>query len=418
MTGTLHVIGAGVAGLACAVTAVQAGRKVAVYEATKHAGGRCRTFFDPKLGVSLDNGSHAVLGSNPAVFSYLEAINAEAELVPIGIRGEIPFVDVQTGANWTLRPNAGLIPRWIFKAGSRAPGTDALDYLQGLRLLIAGKTRPVSSVLTQTGMVWHNFWEPFTTAIMNTEADKASAHLLGAALRKTLLAHEGGLRAFVPKISLSDTFITPALNVLSRAQMPLHYSAHLVSVMGDAVATGLRIRSETISLGPLDAVILAIPPWSRSVQKFISESFQPRPSPIINVHFLAEGLPALPTTMTGIVGGLAHWIFTKPGLISVTVSADQSLSTSAQDEIARKLWADVCVAMALGSRPVPSYRVIIERRATPLQDTAFANHRPSALTHLENVYLAGDWTNTGLPCTLESAVRSGITAAKKALESA
>ncbi|MBT5239217.1 MAG: FAD-dependent oxidoreductase [Rhodospirillaceae bacterium] len=410
MTGTLHVVGAGIAGLACAVSAAQAGRKVVVYEATKQAGGRCRSFFDSQLNTTVDNGSHAILGANPAIFSYLSAINAESELVPVESTGEIPFVDLKNGTSWTLRPNPGLFPSWIFDAERRAAGTQALDYIKGGALLVAGKKRSVASVLKTSGNTWRNFWEPLSTAVMNTSADQASAYLLGKALGQAVATRRGGLRSYVPKTSLHDTFIEPALKVLKAAGAQIRFDTPLSAVTANSHVVELRMRSEKIAVLPHDSVVLALPPWAPAILPFLGEAFKPEASPIVNAHFQMD-LEEPPPAMVGLIGGTAHWLFTRPGVVSVTVSADQSLADAEHGEIAARLWSDACLALNLNDQSAPPSRVIVERRATPIQDASFVLNRPGPRTHAENLFLAGDWVDTGLPCTLESAVRSGVSAA-------
>ena len=98
----VHVIGAGVAGLACAVRLVQSGRRVALYEAARHAGGRCRSFFDPALERTIDNGNHLLLGANQATFAYLDTVGARDSLAS-GPDISFPFVDLRTGARWAVR---------------------------------------------------------------------------------------------------------------------------------------------------------------------------------------------------------------------------------------------------------------------------------------------------------------------------
>ena len=139
---TVHVIGAGMAGLSCAVELVKARQRVVLWEAAAQAGGRCRSFHDATLDRTIDNGNHLILGANPAVFAYLETIDARDGLVGQE-RAAFPFVDLRTGERWTVRPNAGPVPWWIMAPGRRVPGSRARHYLAGLALARArdGDTR-------------------------------------------------------------------------------------------------------------------------------------------------------------------------------------------------------------------------------------------------------------------------------------
>ena len=127
-TGCAHVVGAGLAGLAAAVALADAGRRVILYEAAPHAGGRCRSYFDAELGCRIDNGNHLLLAGNRAALDYLERIGALGSLEgpPEAV---FPFVDAATGERWTVRPNSGALPWWVLRAKRRVPQTRARDYL-------------------------------------------------------------------------------------------------------------------------------------------------------------------------------------------------------------------------------------------------------------------------------------------------
>ena len=127
----VHVIGGGLAGLSAALALADAGRPVTLYEAGPACGGRCRSYDDRVLGTRLDNGNHLLLSGNAAAFAYLDRIGARDTM---GGPAEpmFPFIDIPSGERWTVRPNAGRLPWWIFSANRRVPGTKATDYLLAL----------------------------------------------------------------------------------------------------------------------------------------------------------------------------------------------------------------------------------------------------------------------------------------------
>src|SRR5258708_23390961 len=126
MAPTVHIIGAALAGLSAAARLAAIGARVAVYEATNQAGGRCRSYHDPALDMTIDNGNHLVLSGNHAVLGYLDTIGARDGLVGPG-NAHFPFVDLETGERWTIRPNDGPLGWWVLARSRRVPGTRALD---------------------------------------------------------------------------------------------------------------------------------------------------------------------------------------------------------------------------------------------------------------------------------------------------
>jgi phytoene dehydrogenase-like protein len=148
MTRTIHIIGAGLAGLAAAVklapAAAQAQIKVVVHEATAYPGGRCRSYLDRTVGMTIDNGNHLVLSGNHAVLGFVEAIGSASGLVGPET-AEFPFVDLSSNERWRLHISDGL-PWWIFDKRRRVPGTHLADYLRLWRLLRVTDDAPVGAV--------------------------------------------------------------------------------------------------------------------------------------------------------------------------------------------------------------------------------------------------------------------------------
>ena len=122
------MIGAGLAGLSAALSLTAAGRSVIVHEAGPAAGGRCRSYFDKELGLRIDNGNHLLLSGNTAAKAYIAEIQRRRSLQRPADTGRFPFIDVKTNERWTVRPNNGRIPWWIFRADRRVPNTRLSDY--------------------------------------------------------------------------------------------------------------------------------------------------------------------------------------------------------------------------------------------------------------------------------------------------
>ena len=133
-------------------------------------------------------------------------------------------------------------------------------------------------------------------------------------------------------------------------------------------------------------------------------------APIVNAHFRYGALPDAPQLL-GIVGGTAEWVFRKRDILSVTVSAADPVVGRPAGELRETLWRDVARALALDAAPMPPSRVVKERRATFRATPAQLARRPPTATVWNNLHLAGDYVDTGLPATIEGAIRSGIVAA-------
>jgi hypothetical protein len=131
---------------------------------------------------------------------------------------------------------------------------------------------------------------------------------------------------------------------------------------------------------------------------------------IVNAHFKAVPPPGAPK-MVGVIGGAAQWVFGFADRISVTVSGADAMADRPRDEIAAALWADVAKVYGLDTGALPPARIVKERRATFAATPDQVAKRPQARTRWRNLALAGDWTDTGLPATIEGAIRSGHKAA-------
>src|SRR5690349_9150540 len=132
--GTVHIVGAGLAGLSCAVALARRGANVMVHEAARFAGGRCRSYFEPALGATIDNGNHLVLSGNRATIAYVKSIGAADNLVGPEA-ATFAFADLKSGERWKLRINEGRVPWWILSRARRVPETRVRDYLAVARLL-------------------------------------------------------------------------------------------------------------------------------------------------------------------------------------------------------------------------------------------------------------------------------------------
>lgn len=414
--GTVHVVGAGLAGLSATLRLSEAGRRVVVHEAQAHAGGRCRSFHDPRLDREIDNGNHLVLSGNRAVRDYLRLIGAEDRLVAQPAR--FPFVDLATGERWTLAPNAGPVPWWVGVPARRVPGTAFTDYLGALRLAAAGAETTVAEAIPRRGALWTRFWEPLTLAAINTVPERASARLLWRVLSETFLRGAAHARPMLAPLGLGAALVSPALARLARAGVEMRHGRVLRGIAREGGrAHVLHFADAEERLGPRDAVVLALPAWR--LAGVLPESGAPtQTGAILNAFFrlpepAARSLKSGPAIL-GVLSARTHWIFRRGDVVSVTVSASDALGldTIAGAELIPHLWAETRAALGLGRDcTYVGARINKERRATFDQSPGGTARRPGVATPLSNLVLAGDATDTGLPATIEGAIRSGETAA-------
>jgi squalene-associated FAD-dependent desaturase len=409
MAGTVHIIGAGLAGLSAALKLSARGTSVVVHEATAFAGGRCRSYHDAAVGMTIDNGNHLLLSGNHAALDYLRGIGAEGRLVGPE-HAEFSFVDLANGARWTLRFNDGRLPLWIFDAKRRVPGTGVFDYLPLLRLLKAPAGKAVGDVIACDGVLYKRLVEPLLLAALNIDPPHGAARLASAVIRETLGQGGRACRPLIAREGLGSTLIEPALAHLQKAgaTVRLEHQLRGLRFAGERIEA-LDFGAETITLDAGDAVVLAVPPYAAaSLVKDLEVPTEFRA--IVNAHFRIAPPADLPPIL-GVLNGTVEWIFAFPGRVSVTISAGDRLVEGARDVLAKTIWSEVASATGLPA-DLPPWQIVRERRATfaatPVQDAK----RPGAETRWRNLALAGDWTNTGLPATIEGAIRSGNRAAE------
>lgn len=414
--GTIHIIGAGLAGLSAALQLSLLGQKVVIYEAAPYAGGRCRSYYDKGLDCRIDNGNHLVLSGNVAVQDYLELSGAN-ETVTRHKEPLFPFMDLETGARWTLRMNNGRLPWWIFDEKRRVPGTKPQDYLSAQALLLAGEDDTVAQCMNTKTTLFKRLWEPLAIAALNTETESASASLLANLFAQSFGGGGAACQPIIPKVGMSETFVLPCLNTIRQKGGEIKFGCRLrgIDVTPDGQVTKLDFANGLINVLPQDWVILAVPAWV--AQEIIPNLLAPTAfRSITNVHYRIE-VPHNMAGFTGLVGGLAEWVFVKQGVVSVTISAadrydDQEIE---QEEWAMAVWEDLAKLFDLDPVKVPPCRVVREKRATFAATPEQNKMRPTAYIGWKNLALAGDWTATSLPSTIEGALRSGVKAAQMVL---
>jgi hydroxysqualene dehydroxylase len=408
MQKTVHIIGAGISGLSAAVRLATAGYNVHVHEATQQAGGRCRSYFDAATSLTIDNGNHLLLSGNRHALAYARSIGTAAGLIGPE-RAQFPFIDLATGRRWRLDLGNSRLPLWLFDEARRVPDTSVRDYFALAPLVWSGTGKRVGDTIDCKGTLYDRLVQPLLLAALNVDPPEGSAGLASAIVRETLLAGGQACRPLIAREGLSSVLIEPAVKLLQDKGSTVQFSheLHQFGTASDHVSE-LNFGGDTIALRPDDAVVLAVPP--RAAALLLPGLKTPNKfRAIVNAHFRFDP-PLNAAPILGVVGGLVEWLFAFPQRLSVTISNGNRLLDMPREELAQAIWRDVCKAAGVAGE-LPPWQIVRERRATFEATPEQHALRPRAVTALKNLFLAGDWTDTGLPATIEGSVRSGDRAA-------
>jgi predicted NAD/FAD-dependent oxidoreductase len=236
-------------------------------------------------------------------------------------------------------------------------------------------------------------------------------------MEESLALGGAACRPLFPRHSLGRTFVDPALATLQRLAAEIRLGSRLRAIEHrNGHAKALDFAGGKIQIEESDRLILAVPPdvAGRLLPDLaaLAEPFDH--NPILNAHFRLEKPLELPGSLpfVGVTNSeWVEWIFVRGEILSVTLSAAGERIGETAETIAPAVWSELQTALGLADRPLPPCRIVTEKRATIAQTPAQIARRPLATAPGGNILLAGDWTDTGLPCTIEGAIRSGHRAA-------
>ena len=415
------IIGAGWAGMAAAVVLAQAKVPVTVFEAARHPGGRARALEIE--GIALDNGQHVLIGAYRETLRLMRTVGADPDKLllrqPLAI--EYP-------GKFSLRAPRLPAPLHLLAALLTAGGLGWYERIAAIRFMAAMRSKayriaadmPVTELLAlhrQTGALAHYLWEPLCVSALNTPAASASAQVFLNLFRDALDGASANSDLLIPRADLGKLFPEPA--------------AAFVRANGGSVRLGTPVR--TLDRGVDGFVIDAIPErYSHAVHAVgphqvdtLLDRFEQLAStrrsvadleyePIYTCYLQYPQEVSMPQPMTGFDGGCVQWIFDRgrlngiAGLLAAVISARGAHQNSSQDALASAIHREL--AAFLPGLPAPLWsRVIAEKRATFSCRPGVS--RPTNKTAVDRLYLAGDYTASDYPATLESAVRSGALAA-------
>lgn len=443
------VIGGGFAGLSAATRLVEAGARVTLLEKRGQLGGRAYSVVDEATGDVVDNGQHLFMGCYRATRAFLERIGT-AEKLRLQERLDIAFVDAASGRGSRLA--AARLPGPLALLGglfgfSSLPWRDKLAMLKvATAIQLPTRFQPPATDyetvdgwldrLGQSDAARRAFFHPLALATLNDDPRTASAKMLEAVLREAFFvgpAAGGDARIGLARVGLSDLYVDDARAWLQARGATVRLQAGVERVVVErGVARGVALRGGEVIAA--DAVIAACPPaalvslvdaewregetWWAGLEKLTS-------SPIVSLHLWLDRL-VTDEEIIGCVGSPLHWIFNRNRLVSVrdpsrshlslVVSAARGLVDRSSDEIVQTLVAELGRVVPEAARArVMHARVMKERFATITHAAGSEGLRPRCQSPVEGLFAAGDFVRTGLPATIESAVRAADDAAELAL---
>lgn len=434
------IVGGGLSGLAAGVTLSTGNTPLLLFEQKPFLGGRAYSFRDRETGEVIDNGQHLLIVGNTRTLELLRTIGTVDRLF-IPRRPELLFHHPVKGFQ-TLRLPRLAAPFHLLMGALRSPlfsGADLRALLRAGAALRSGVKTEVARMSVRDWLaaqrqpeeIIRSFWEPLALSIMNERPEAASALLF---LRSMRTAFFGGWRnaaMAIPTVGLSELFADPAADYIRRHGGDVRSRADVVSLAGDENGvTGVRTRDG--ALHQCGAVILAVPPARAEAllrdalcgrTQFLHSSAYAH-SPIVSLHLWFES-DFVPQLMVGLIGRRIQWVCNrrrivltgKGGHLSATISAAHAYASLSNEELVRIACDDLGAVYGSAAEHLIRGVVIRERHATVSLTPDIEPLRPGPELPIRNVFLAGDWTATGYPATIEGAVTSGERAAILALRS-
>ena len=423
------IIGAGYAGLACAVELARAGVHVTVFERSHTMGGRARVVHKDHHW-RVDNGQHILIGAygeltrllrltgvSPKQLVHLPLtlhvpgrLHLKAASLPAPFHLAVGLLRAK-GLSWADRLAMLRLMRWLKRRGFRLP-----DPAMTVDVLLA-ETR-------QTPTLCQLIWEPLCVAALNTPVAEASAQVFANVLRDSLAAGAAASELLLPRTDLSELFPVPAARYIGVRRGKLRTGNAIEAI--ERVPGGYRLEGDPGSQ-PWPHVVVATAPYHAGTllasaggcERLVAQIDALEHEPIVSVYLALGHGQKLPEPMIGLVSGStagpAQWVFDRgqlggpEGLLSCVISAHGPHEALARDELILAVHGQL--ERQLGRRlPAPEWsQVIVEKRATFACRPGLL--RPGIRTPLAGLWLAGDYLDSDYPATLESAVRSGVACA-------
>ena len=441
------VIGAGFAGLSSAVALAENGVRVTVLEGKPALGGRAYSFADADTGDFVDNGQHVLMGCYGETLDFLTRIGAYEQLV----FHEDLEIEMLAGPGESATLKTARLPGPLHMTAALL-GYKHLSVAERLSAMRAGvrmlemrrsaraelRHLTVAQLMDHLGQSHHSrrcFWYPLSIATLNDEPESSSSALLAEVLKRAFFSRRRDSAFVYSRVGLSDLYCAGARRLIERyggSVLP-HSIVEMIELGHRGKVASVRLRdgrrieaSDVISAVPAPQLLRFLPE-NAVADPFFSRFTGLSSSPIICVHIWLDR-EVTNSPFIGFIGTTTQWLFNKrrifaqrgeahPGYLSFVISGARKLVDRTNQEILDIVMRDLN-AMIPASREAKLLKSLVfkEKNATMTPDLRSHDLRPTAKTPIANFFLAGDWIQTGLPATIESAVISGRAAAAAVME--
>ncbi len=416
------VIGGGLAGLTAAAYLANKNYKVILLESSPKLGGRTYSFFDKQTNTLIDNGQHILMGCYHETIKFISLVGAQNNF-QYQERLEVNFVK----EGFKIKSLKSFPLPYPFNLIIGLLRFDAIRFNDRMKLLKVFLKLPFISsekFLNLSVSEWLNsekqsveirnaFWKILAVGALNTNIEKASAKMFIDILKQMFLTGNKSSVIVLPKFGLSETFVYKTQEFILQKNGEIKVSAGVDSLIveDDEIK---EIKSSDQSYSGFDFVISAIPAFAldRIIENNLDIALPEfEYSTILNIHiWIKENV--LPIGFFGLIDSPVHWVFNKGTHLNIVISDANELAAKSDAEVISIVKEEMQKYFLIRPELITDYKIIKEKRATFIPSKDIIHKRPDQKTKIKNLVLAGDWVDTGLPSTIESAVKSGRIAAE------
>lgn len=425
------IIGGGFAGLSAGVYLADKEIDVTLIEASPKLGGRAYSIFNPRQNDYFDNGQHIMMGCYESTINFLSKIDAIGN-VDFQKSLMINFVEQGGKVHKLLSPRF-FYPLNLLIAILNYSAISLKSRLKIIEFMLKNffyRNESLNNLTVEEWLKEENqslesikaFWEIIVVGALNTKIEKAAAQIFSEILKKIFGGGKFSSSILVPNSDLTNLYVNKSIEFINKRNGKIFASERVLKLIADGDMIVKAVTNKN-TYENYDYIISSIPSYSlkkikiENHKSILDFSFIPslEYSPILNVHLWLKENP-FNEKFYGLISSKIHWLFNHGKHISLTISAADELINMAEHELLFHLYSDLERYFPIFQRKfVIDYEIIKEKRATFVPDIFSTEERKKIKSPFDNLIIAGDWTNTKLPSTIESAVLSGSLAAEKVI---